>query len=810
MGCPQQTLLPILRISPAALSFGKFTTERSFTVLNNGGGVLTWTVTEDIPWLTIDIAAGSTTDETDRVTLTADRTGLQPGIFNGVINVTSNAGDFNVLVALEVPGTPTIQVNPESLSFFGNTDQQTFTITNDGDGSLAWTLRLEAPNAPGVEIPLPSFMTITPLAGQTLPAESSDVTVTIDREQIPQGTLAFVLVIQTAGGTQFVSINIGQGVGPKIAVEPPVLDFGQTLNTLTFNVYNPGDFGSQLNFTIATDREDLIAFEPDSGLSVGSTADTAQFTPDFQPITVAINRNALTGTTDGGTIFVQAPGLDDVEVLVRVEAAPLSFEGAINRSRPPFLQRFVFIMRDSQNRSIDTTDPAIFAELQDAFTIEEDGDILDPDETNAFVAGPENLKFNVAVVLDFTASMFNAPPGNGAAIQQMVQSAGNFINDLPGSYRIALMQYHERQQTERLIQNFSTSKETLTDALNGFSLPPAESGASEVFDAVKDACVRLANEDLGAVPFDDADVRAVVFISDGRDTSSVTGLEDLITTATENRCRLYPIGFGQNVNGSALVRLATETGGHYYEAAHTAALVNILENEVDFGSTAPGLLTKDLGRQIVLTYLSLFQEGQHNYLIKGVFGGVEGSFQRDAVIVLGGDIRGGQLALRTTGIEDDGSVDIFVRAEHVPRNVSQFRLRFITALPFTLDIPSGSVLDGWTTLNEGGGVFTFLTTEEDPIQYGAFGNLVHLRFTGVAAPFTLGFRADNAIYLNPPLTKFFQYPDELDVIDDSSSAGVVPVLISDGFDPDSAIALDRDEDAAADFVDNFPEDENAQ
>ena len=808
-GCPQQTLLPVLTVSPVALSFGNFSTERSFTIRNSGGGALTWTAAETESWLELDVTNGTTTTETDRVTLTADRTGLQPGVYNTTVEVTSNAGNFTVLIALSVPGTPTIQVNPESLSFFGTTEEQSFTLTNLGDGSLSWSLHLESPDEPGTEIDIPAFMTISPLAGLTPATESAEIDVTIDRSQIPDGTLSFVLVIDSNAGTQFVSINIGQGVGPKIAVEPPVLDFGTQLNTLTFDVYNPGDLGSILDFTVTTDRSDLIFVDPTTGQSTGTTADTAQFTPDFQTITVSIDRGAMTGATDGGTVFVSAPGLDPVEVLVSIEASPLTFEGATNRSRPPFLQRFVFIMRDSQGNAIDTTDPAIFAELQNAFSVEEDGNILDPDETNVFITGPDNLKTNVVVLLDFTASMFNAAPGNGAAITQMVSSAGDFVADLPDSYRIALMEYHERQQANRLIQGFTTSKATLDTALTTFSLPANENGASEIYDALFDAITRLGNEDLNAVPFDDADVRAVVFISDGRDTSSINTLEETLEHATENRVRLYPIGFGQNVNAAPLVRMATESGGHYYPAPTVNDLVNLLENELDFGVTSPGLVTKDLSRQIVLTYLSLFQEGQHTYVINAEYDGVEGFFEKDAVIVYGGDVRGGQLALRTSGIEDDGSVEVFVRAEYIPRNISQFRLRFITGAPFTLDIPQGSLLEGWTILNEGGGIFTVLTTEDNPLPYGTFGNLLRLRFTGVVAPFTLGFRSDNSIYVNPPLTKFFQYPDAIDIIDTSSSEGVIPVLLGDGFNPDSAIALDRDEDGVSDFADNFPDNENA-
>ena len=806
LGCPTGGgALPGLAINPAALNFGSNGTQETISIFNTGAGVISWTLTENIAWLSANVTSGTVATEIDHVKLTADRTGLAPGTYNGKIIISSGTSTKQINVAMTVAGAPNVEVDPLTLNFLNNQESAEFTITNTGLGPLTWNVKLEDPDNPGSTMAFPNYLTIDPASGTTQPGDTTTVTVNIDRDLLGSGIFGLVLLINTNAGDTQVAINITQGASAAIGVEPSVLDFGETESTLSFDVFNNGEPGSVLDFTLSTDRPDLIFFNPAQGSSVG-TADILNY--DRVPITVTIDRNALTGSSDGGTITVHAAGIDPVDVVIDVQAAPLGFEGAQNRSRPPFIMRFVFLMRDALGNAIDTTDPDIFAALQTAFTVQEDGVNLDTDETSLFVTPADNLRYNVALMLDYTGSMYNAGPGNGAIISQMVTASLDFIDDLPDSWRLALMEYHDRQQTNRLIHNFSTSKDSLKSALQAFQVPIGENGASEVYDAVIDGCIRLENEDLGTLSFDDADVRALIFVSDGRDTSSINTLEDCIRDASDRRVRLYPIGFGQNVNAAPLIRMATETGGHYYAASNAPALVNLLQSEAGQPGNPPGLIITELERQIVLTYISLFQEGQHNYLISATYDGITGSFERDAVFAVGGDVRAGQLTLRTAGIQPDGTADVYVRAEYVPRNVSQLKIRVISGTSNTVTIVPDGLLAGWFLVDDGGGVFTALTSETTPLKYGCFGNMFKIHFSGLAQNdvIPLGFRVDNQVYVNPPFTKFFQYPDGLTVQLGSAQASVVPIAIADGFDPDAADAWDRDGDGVADFNDLYPDD----
>jgi hypothetical protein len=211
---------------------------------------------------------------------------------------------------------------------------------------------------------------------------------------------------------------------------------------------------------------------------------------------------------------------------------------------------------------------------------------------------------------------------------------------------------------------------------------------------------------------------------------------------------------------------------------------------------------------VALTYITLYQEGSHTYMIRADYRDQQGYIDRDGIYAIGGDVRGGQVALTSTGIDPDGKAEVYLRADYIPRNITQFRMRFITDKPYTIEKVADGLIPDWTMVNEGNGIYTFLTTEDKPLRYGAFGNLLKLTFTGVTEnAFILEFRMDNRVHINPPFTKYFQYPLGLIVSSEFSSINsVAPLLISQGFDPDAPGAFDFDTDSFSDFDDLYPED----
>ena len=93
----------------------------TFDITNCGEGTLTWTVSNDRPWITVSPASGSTTTETDTVTVTIDTTDLTSGAtHDGTITIGSNdgtkTGTIGVYVRAPTPPTPPTPTDVPSMT----------------------------------------------------------------------------------------------------------------------------------------------------------------------------------------------------------------------------------------------------------------------------------------------------------------------------------------------------------------------------------------------------------------------------------------------------------------------------------------------------------------------------------------------------------------------------------------------------------------------------------------------------------------------------------------------------------------------
>jgi hypothetical protein len=116
---------PRLQLAATALAVtatqGTGPASASFTVRNTGAGTLTWSIADDAPWLGVSPASGTTTTETDSITLTVDPASLAAGTHTANV-VVSAPGAANapqtVVVTLELqsalgtPGRPELVASP--------------------------------------------------------------------------------------------------------------------------------------------------------------------------------------------------------------------------------------------------------------------------------------------------------------------------------------------------------------------------------------------------------------------------------------------------------------------------------------------------------------------------------------------------------------------------------------------------------------------------------------------------------------------------------------------------------------------------
>jgi hypothetical protein len=852
-GCPGTS--STLEVRPAVVSFGEAGQVETISLYNSGSGASSWTLSENLSWLSAERTSGTTAGlATDRVKLTVDRTGLDPGSYAGTVTVTSGGVQNTIQVSMMNAGDPELAVAPPSITLSG-AGQQAFTITNNGDGILNWGISFHDADSPQQQVSLPAGISVSPTSGQLASGASEEASVSVSREELQQGQYEFIIRVSSIAGSRDVPVTIVLGEGAEIGVTEEVLTFAPEDNVLTFEVFNAGAASTELDFNVSTDREDLIGLSPTEGTSTG----VLNLDENWDPVEIQVTlfRDQMQGETDSATITISSDDAESVELPVTIERADLRFEGAINRTRPPFIMRFIFTMRDSVNKVIDTRNDATFQALQEAFTVIEDGRVIDEDETEIFVSKPDNLRYDLVLMLDYTGSMDaqlrEAHPGRTDPLQdlyggnRLVATDGlvaNFLDGLPETWNVALMEHHRRQQQNRILAGFGTTSipegeseadSPLYTAVDEFRLSTGEHGASELYDALADACLLMASRDINVLPLNDADVRALVFITDGRDTSSITTASDVVDLARDLRVRLYPIGFGDTVDSVSLQEMALETGGHYYAAPTEADLRRLLADDPQlFPAEEGGRVVKELKRQVVLTYNTLFQEGSHEYLIRAEWEGREGVFESEAVFAVGGDVRAGQIALSSNGIGEDGSAEVLVRADYVPRAISQFRMRFVppdalvSLYPadwqdrMQVEIVESGLLDGWQTIAEPDAegqfanslVYTFITNETEPLQFSNFGNLVRVRLDGLPSEadlaaagldmtdLVLDFRIDNEIYLDGSNSRFFQYPPQLQLFYGARSQNAeMPLLLENGFEPAAPNAWDVDEDGVSDFND---------
>ncbi|MBI5648344.1 MAG: choice-of-anchor D domain-containing protein [Ignavibacteriae bacterium] len=155
---------------------------------------------------------------------------------------------------------------------------------------------------------------------------------------------------------------------------------------------------------------------------------------------------------------------------------------------------------------------------------------------------------SVALVFDAGGSM--AGSGNAGA-----RAAGNaFVDLMDGTVDEASVIWFS--STVTTAQPMTKYKDLLHTAING--LPASSLG--KMWDGVYQGLQSVVL--TGTNP-----CTAVIFLTDGPDAGSTHTQADVISLASRNRIRVFPIGFGQYAPTAALQSVADLTGGRYYPAA---------------------------------------------------------------------------------------------------------------------------------------------------------------------------------------------------------------------------------------------------
>lgn len=118
----------LLNLSTDSLDFNYGLDTKTFFISNVGKVDLVWEAIPSKSCITVNPSNGTTSNETDEITVTIDRNGLPAGDHIGIVSVRSNGGNKDILVSLTVLITPQMVLIPAGEftmgSDLGNQDEQ--------------------------------------------------------------------------------------------------------------------------------------------------------------------------------------------------------------------------------------------------------------------------------------------------------------------------------------------------------------------------------------------------------------------------------------------------------------------------------------------------------------------------------------------------------------------------------------------------------------------------------------------------------------------------------------------------------------
>ena len=161
-------------------------------IINNGGGILFWTLSANEKWIYFDKLKGSAKKKSAPI-VSVKRSGLKTGKYRGEVFIKSNVGVESVDVNLIV-SKPSLYVDTKYISFDSLKTDQTFSIKNYGGGTLTWSID------PGV-----SWLKIIPNEGVVQSATT--VKILLDRSRLKIGENEVVLTLNTNVGEKNIDVN---------------------------------------------------------------------------------------------------------------------------------------------------------------------------------------------------------------------------------------------------------------------------------------------------------------------------------------------------------------------------------------------------------------------------------------------------------------------------------------------------------------------------------------------------------------------------------------------------------------------------
>ena len=335
-----------------------------------------------------------------------------------------------------------------------------------------------------------------------------------------------------------------------------------------------------LGFLLVACQVDFLSSEPEPG-KPPTPVPTVVPTPSPIPTEAATPEPTATPTeTPEPTPTPLVAVILPTPAAISIPLAQLRFGAVRAVGNLPSQIQIVFSLRDESGHSVTVSADELrnatrIFELAAAASSPENGGTVSPDgegesdsqaqqwqeidyaETTFFVHTAENLELEVVFVLDFTNSMAQATLlGGRSGTEAMLDALERVVNTLPEPHRIGVVEFHDRSVEPSVVSELTTDRSDILDAVNAFANSQFEPGSSRLWDSIQTAAdIFTSRQDNPNV------VRALVFISDGRDTSSLGGRGDALQIADQYGIQQYAMGIGEVFEEEQLAGLVRSTGG---------------------------------------------------------------------------------------------------------------------------------------------------------------------------------------------------------------------------------------------------------
>ncbi|MBN2090549.1 T9SS type A sorting domain-containing protein, partial [candidate division KSB1 bacterium] len=303
----------------------------NFEVWNSGGGILSYTISDNVNWLSCSPTSGTSSGEHDKININYSTTGLSAGIHNATITISASGitnSPQTIAVYLSVSQNPGISISPMSLNNScvrgSNASSQNFEVWNSGGGIVSYTISDNV-----------NWLSCSTTSGTSM-GEHDNITINYATTELLEGTHNATITVSASGvsnSPQTIAVTLIVSGNSRIALNPTALSNSCALGTdashQTFQIWNPG--GGILSYSISDnvnwltcaptigtakdERDEIDVNYNTSGLSIGTyqakimiSASDATNSPQTINVTLNVSQNTLIAFNPQSLIFSCSQG----------------------------------------------------------------------------------------------------------------------------------------------------------------------------------------------------------------------------------------------------------------------------------------------------------------------------------------------------------------------------------------------------------------------------------------------------------------------------------------------------------------------